>query len=115
MTAVAVVVGVWVFFPRVLAVGNLRLPFGLRQAGLATGAAGVLARYVALRRKARERPVGALKALATPLFGVCLVLSSANWLVSVAAVVMVATDAMRRVGGSSEQGSAPSDRPPDSE
>ncbi len=115
MTAVAIVVGVWVFVPETLAVGSYRLPIGVRQAGLATGAGAVIARYLVLRRRARKQRTGALNLLATPLLGVCLVLTSANWLVAVAAGLMVGTDLVRRAGESAQQETEQSDHSPGDE
>lgn len=115
VVAVAVVVAVWVFAPGVLAAGRYSLPVGVRQAGLAAGAGAVISRYLVIRRRAREQPAGALDAVATPLLGVSLVLTSANWLVAVAAGIMVGTEIFRRAAASSGQGSRPLPRPPDTE
>ena len=123
VVAVAVVVGVWVFAPAFLAVGSVRVPLAVRQAGLGVGGLAIVARYIAVRRgpKARYRsPTRAksttvLGALATPLLGVCLAAASANWLVATAAAVLVGTDLVRRAAASAGEGSATSPPPPDTE
>ena len=123
VVAVAIVVGVWVFAPEFLAAGSLRVPLAVRQAGLALGGAAIVARYTAIRQVAKARyqsPARGKSAtvpgvLSTPLLGVSLAMTSANWLVAIAAAVLVGTDLVRRVAVSACEDSTPPPPPPDTE
>jgi hypothetical protein len=111
----AVVTAVWVFLPGFLSAGEYWLPLGVRQAGLGAGAGAVVARYLTIRRLSREEPARALEVVGTPLLGVSLVLTSANWLVAIAAGILAASELVRRVARSVRQAPPPSPGPPDSE
>ena len=121
--AVAAVVGVWVFAPAFLVVGSLKVPLAVRQAGLAVGGVAIVARYITVRRapKAQYRSpmrgkfAAVLDMLSTPLLGVCLAVTSANWLVAIAAAVLVGTELVRRVAASAGEDSTPPPPPPDTE
>ena len=115
VVAVSGVVGVWVFAPGFLAVGSLELPLAVRQAGLAMGGAAIIARYATIRRPARGKSATVLAAMGTPLLGICLAVTSANWLVAVAAAVLVGTDLVRRAAASSGEDSQTPPLPPDTE
>lgn len=115
VVAVAIVVGVWVFAPEFLAAGSLKVPLAVRQAGLAVGAAAIVARYTTLRRSARGKSAPIPGMISTPLLGVSLALTSANWLVAIAAAVLVGTDLVRRVGVSAGEDPTPPSPPPDTE
>lgn len=113
--AVGIVVGLWVFAPAFLAVGSLRVPLAVRQAGLAVGGAAIVARYLAIRQPARGKSATVPGVLSTPLLGVSLAMTSANWLVAIAAAVLVGTDLVRRVAVSAGEDSTPPPPPPDTE
>ena len=113
--AVAVVVGMWIFAPTFLVVGSLKVPFGVRQAGLAVGGVAIVARYIAVRRPTNGKSAAILGVVSTPLLGVCLAVTSANWLVAIAAAVLVGTDLVRRVAASAGEDSTPPPPPPDTE
>ncbi len=113
--AVAVVVGMWVFAPTFLVVGSLKVPLAVRQAGLAVGGVAIVARYIAVRRPTNGKSAAILGVVSTPLLGVCLAVTSANWLVAIAAAVLVGTDLVRRVAASAGEDSTPPPPPPDTE
>ncbi len=115
VVAVAAVVGVWVFAPGFLAVGSVNVPQAIRQAGLAVGAAAIVARYVAVRRTANGNSSAVFGALSVPLLGVSLAMASANWLVAIAAAVIVGTDLVRRVAASAGEDPTTPPPPPDTE
>ena len=97
VTAVAAVVLIWVFAPGFLSAGEFELPFRIRQVGLAFGAAGIIARYVGVRGAGGGKSGRILAPLAAPFLGIGLAVGSANWMVAVAAAVMVGSDLIRRV------------------
>ncbi len=115
VVAVSAVVGVWVFAPGFLTVGSLTAPLAVRQAGLAVGGLAIIARYAAIRQPAREKSAAIPGMLSTPLLGVCLAVTSANWLVAVAAAVLVGTDLVRRAATSAGEESTTPPLPPGTE
>ncbi|MBU8913034.1 MAG: hypothetical protein KOO61_03355 [Spirochaetales bacterium] len=113
--AVAAVVGVWVFAPAFLVVGALDVPPAFRQAGLAVGGVAIVARYISARLRMRGRSAAALDVVSTPLLGVCLAVTSANWLVAIAAAVLVGTNLVRRAAASTGEDPTTPPPPPDTE
>ena len=121
--AVGIVVGLWVFAPEFLVAGSLGVPFAVRQTGLAVGGVAVVARYIAIRRvpEAEDRSsmsgklAAILTELSTPLLGICMAVASANWLVAIAAAVLVATVLVRRAVVSARADSTTPPPPPDTE
>jgi hypothetical protein len=115
VAVVAIVVGIWVFAPDFLEAGAVDLPLQLRRLGLVIGGAAIVVRYTRIRRPGSGNSDRILGALGAPLLGVCLAVATANWIVGVAAMVLVGTDLVRRVGGSRAADSKQSPPPPDNQ
>lgn len=92
----------WIAGPGLLEAGEMPVPVEIRRLGLLSGATAVALRYAAVRARERsQRQRGVLAAAAGVLVLAAIGVTTANWLVTVAAAVSLAATARINLSGAS--------------
>jgi hypothetical protein len=99
----------WIIVPTVLDAGEIPVPVEIRRLGLLSGAIAVALRYGAVRARERSlRQRSVLAVAAGVLVLAAIGVTTANWLVTVAAAVsLAATARISPSGASSGEGPSP--------